>query len=176
MGARDGIRQAQLMADDQLLTTTEYAALASELRSLRCRHRAELAIRLREARDSGGGPDGDHLQTVLEEAAIDESRIAQLEEQLRCARVVDVALALKGAVGVGALVRVVDDDGREREYEIVGRRSPTSRRHEVTPASPVGEALIGARAGDAAHIRLPDGGRRQVRVLAVRYPRTGDGS
>jgi transcription elongation factor GreA len=158
------------MAEAQLLTTSQYAALERELEALRERHRAELATRLRAARGPEGGPDEAHLRTVLDEAAIDEARIAQLEERLRSARVVDVDLASQGAAGLGALVRVVDDEGRTSEYEIVGRRSPTARRSEVTPASPVGEALIGARPGDAAQIRLPDGRRRTVRVLDVRYP------
>jgi transcription elongation factor GreA len=152
------------------LTTAEYAALARELEALRGRHRAELAERLRLARGFGGSGDNDDLLAVLEEAAIDEARIAQLEEQVRAARVVDVGLAEVDAAGLGAAVRVVDDAGRECEYELVGRRKPDTRRHEVTPASPVGEALMGVRAGDVARVELPNGRVRVLEVLEVRYP------
>jgi transcription elongation factor GreA len=190
MGARRPARHALTMAEDPImnagstpldeearaapagttLTTDEYAALARELEALRTRHRAELAERLRLARGYGGSADNDDLLAVLEEAAIDEARIAQLEEQLRSARVVDVALAGVGAAGLGAVVRVVERGGDECEYELVGRRSPDSRRHEVTPASPVGEALLGARAGDAVRVELPSGRVRVLEVLEVRYP------
>jgi transcription elongation factor GreA len=190
MGARRLVRHALAMAEDPTmnagstpldeetrvvragttLTTAEYAALARELEALRGRHRAELAERLRLARGFGGSADNDDLLAVLEEAAIEEARIAQLEEQVRSALVVDVALAGVGAVGLGALVRVVDGGGDECEYEMVGRRSPDSRRHEVTPASPVGEALLGARAGDVVRVELPSGRVRVLEVLDFRYP------
>jgi transcription elongation factor GreA len=151
------------------LTTAEYAALARELESLRTRHRAELAERLRLARGFGGSADNDDVLAVLEEAAVDEARIAQLEEQIRSARVIDTELAGVGAAGLGATVRVVDDGGRECDYELVGRRTPDSRRHEVTPGSPVGEALMAARAGDVVRVELPSGRVRVLEVLEVRY-------
>ena len=108
MGARNGIRQARAMADDQLLSTTEYAALASELEALRSSQRAELAIRLRAAGGPRGGPDSDHRLTVIEEAAIEEARIAQLEDRLRSSSVVDVALAPRGPVAGQRRPRVLD--------------------------------------------------------------------
>jgi transcription elongation factor GreA len=151
------------------LTIAEYTTLAHELESLRTKHRAELADRLRLARGFGGSADSDDLLAVLEEAAIDEARIAQLEEQIRSARVVDAELAGMGAAGLGATVRVVDDSGRECEYELVGRRTPDSSRHEVTPASPVGEALMTARAGDVVRVELPSGRVRVLELLEVRY-------
>jgi transcription elongation factor GreA len=89
---------------------------------------------------------------------------------VRSARVIDVALAGVGAAGLGATVRVADEAGDEREYELVGRRSPDSHRHEVTPASPVGEALLSARAGDVVRVELPSGRVRVFEVLDVRYP------
>jgi transcription elongation factor GreA len=152
------------------LTTAEYAALARELDALRSRHRLELAERLRVARGFGGAADNDDLLAVLEEAAIDEARIAQLEEEMRSARVIDPELAEVGAAGIGATVRVVDDSGRECEYDLVGRRMPDYHRHAVTPGSPVGEALMAARAGDVVHVELPSGRVRVLEVLEVRYP------
>ncbi len=152
------------------LTTAEFAALGRELEALRRRHRRELAERLRLARTFGGsGADRDDLHAVLEEAAIEEARIAALEEQLRTARVVDVDLVAQGTAGLGAEVRVLAQDGRECVYELVGRRTPDSRRHAVTPASPVGEALMGARVGDVVDVKLPGGGTRTLEVLAVQF-------
>jgi transcription elongation factor GreA len=163
------------MADDltiepRVLTATEYGALARELEALKSRHRAELADRLRIARAFGTSSDNDDLLAVLEEAAIEEARIAQLEHELRSARVIDVEANHSGRAGLGAIVRVADELGRETEYELVGRRSLESARHEVTPASPVGEALMAARSGDEVRVELPSGRVRLLRVLDIRYP------
>jgi transcription elongation GreA/GreB family factor len=67
-------------------------------------------------------------------------------------------------------VRVRDESGREREYEIVGRRVSGAERTQVTPASPVGEALLGARSGERVRVVLPSERRRTLTVLAVSRP------
>jgi transcription elongation factor GreA len=150
-----------------LLTESDYAALARELESLTERHRRDIADRLRVARGFSCAPDDDDLLAVLEEAAIDQARIAQLEELLRTASVVDESAATDGAAGLGTIVRVVDDAGRTIEYELVGRRTTDSHRHAVSLSSPVGEALLGAGRGDVVQAVLPSGRRRTLRVLDV---------
>jgi transcription elongation GreA/GreB family factor len=52
---------------------------------------------------------------------------------------------------------------------LIGRRRQQSTRHEITMASPVGQALQGARPGDVVHVALPSGRRRALRVLDVRH-------
>jgi transcription elongation factor GreA len=166
-GDESGFGDVPVPRGGVLLTTAEYAALARELESLRSKHRAELAHRLRLARGFGGAADNDDLLAVVEDAAIDAARIAQLEELVRSASVLDDATAADGAAGLGTLVRVADDAGRVSEYALVGRRGAELRRQEVTPTSPVGQALMGARAGDVVRVELPSGRTRVLRVLAV---------
>ena len=74
---------------------------------------------------------------------------------------------MAGAAGLGSLVRVRDQAGKETEYEIVGRRADDATRTQVTPGSPVGVALLGAREGDEVRVTLPNGRRRVLTVLAV---------
>jgi hypothetical protein len=69
---------------DNVLTEADYTALIGELESLKARHRHEMAERLRVARSFSAAPDDDELLAVLEEAAIEQARIARLEELLRC--------------------------------------------------------------------------------------------
>jgi transcription elongation factor GreA len=153
---------------DHLLTEADYAALVRELESLQARHRRELAERLRVARSFSAAPDGDDLLAVLEEAAIEQARIAQLEELLRTASVVDGAGATDGTAALGTIVRVLDDSAQTTEYELVGRRTRDSHGHAVSLASPVGKALHGAGRGDVVEAVLPSGRRRTLRVLEVR--------
>jgi transcription elongation factor GreA len=160
---RTPIRRAQ-----NLLTEADHAALVGELESLKVRHQREMAERLRLARSFSAAPDDDELLAVLEEAAIEQARIAQLEELVRTASVVDGAVTTDGTAGLGTIVRVVDEADRTTEYELVGRRTPDSDRHAVSLASPVGEALVGARRGDMVEAVLPSGRRRTLRVLDVR--------
>jgi transcription elongation factor GreA len=151
---------------DPLLTQADFDALVRELEDLRTRHRDEVARQLREARTFGGSTENDDLLAVAEDAIVDGARIAQLEELVRCASVVDGPGEDDGA-GLGSTVRVSDDAGRESEYLLVGRRDQHSDRYAVTIASPVGEALWGARPGDVLTISLPAGRSRTVHVLDV---------
>jgi transcription elongation factor GreA len=173
-------RDPELMAENAFLqpdtngpaaiqvTETEYAALLSELETLRASHRAELAERLRHARDFGPAAENDDLHAVLEDAAIDRARIARLEEVLRLASVVEQSDAVDGAAGLGSSVLVEDELGATARYALIGRRRSHSARHEITPGSPMGKALNGARSGNMVHVELPSGRVRQLRVLEVR--------
>jgi transcription elongation factor GreA len=149
-----------------LLTQADFDALVLELEALRREHRSEVARRLREARAFGGSTENDDLLAVAEDAVVDQARIAQLEELVRLASVVDGSSADDGA-GLGSAVRVSDDAGSESEYLLIGRRGEESGRHEVTLASPVGKALWGSRPGDVVHVALPNGRSRTLRVVHV---------
>jgi transcription elongation factor GreA len=151
-----------------LLTHADFDALVRELEALRRTHRDELARRLREARAFGTSTENDDLLTVLEESAVGSARIAQLEELVRVASVVEGA-AGDGGAGLGSTVGVADDRGRVTRYELIGRRSDNSNPHEVTFASPVGQALWGAHPGDVVNVALPSGRSRTLRVLDVRH-------
>ena len=151
-----------------LLTQADFDALVRELEALRSRHRGELAGRLREARAFGTSSENDDLLAALEESAVEHARLAKLEELVRLAVVVERS-AGDGGAGLGSTVRVADDRGRTTEYDLIGRRSQGSERHEVTLASPVGKALWGARPGDVVRVRLPNGRGRTLRVLDVRH-------
>jgi transcription elongation factor GreA len=149
-----------------LLTQPDFDSLVRELEALQGKHRDELARRLREARAFGGSTENDDLLAVAEDAAVDQARIAQLEELVRLAVIVDGPGADDGA-GLGSTVHVSDDAGRTSEYRLVGRRGGSSERHEVTMASPVGKALWGSRRSDVVNVVLPNGRSRTLRVLDV---------
>src|SRR4051794_37572692 len=105
-----------------MLSPTDYDEVTRELASLRRAHRAELAERLRDARDFGSPGEDDDRLAVLEDTAIDRLKIAQLERLVASATVVEDAAGDHGIAGLGSLVRVQDEAGRETEYELVGRR------------------------------------------------------
>ena len=150
-----------------VLTQAEYDQLVEELEALRAAHRAGLAERLRDARGYGVAGDNDDHLAAYEDAAIDEARITQLERVIASATVVEGTRAADGMVGLGSVVEVEDEKGKRSQYEIVGVRDPAAERPQVTPASPIGQALMGARAGDTVRVLLPNGRTRELTVLSV---------
>jgi transcription elongation factor GreA len=149
------------------MSSAEYAALTRELESLRASHRSELAQRLHDVRAHGTTSDDDDRLAVLEDAAIDRARIAQLEDLVLSATVLDDDALFDGAAGLGSTVEVADEAGRTTRYRLIGRRTSDSPAHEVSLGSPVGKALAGARAGDVVHVGLPNGRERSLTVLSV---------
>jgi transcription elongation factor GreA len=150
-----------------VMSSAEYAVLTRELESLRASLRSELAQRLHDVRAHGTTSDHDDRLAVLEEAAIDRARIAQLEDLVRCATVLDDDAAFDGAARLGSTVEVADEAGRTTNYTLIGRRTSDSPGHEVSFGSPVGKALAGARTGDIVHVGLPNGRERRMTVLGV---------
>jgi transcription elongation factor GreA len=150
-----------------VVTQLELDQLVEELATLRSAHREDLAARLREARGRGVAGDNDDRLAVLEDAAVDEVKIAQLERLIASVTVIDGAGAGDGAAGLGSVVSVEAPGGRVAEYEIVGVRSEHAGRTQVTPASPIGQALLGARPGDTVSFTLPNGRERSLKVLDV---------
>jgi transcription elongation factor GreA len=122
-----------------VLSRTDVSAAMKELDALRGAHRDEVAW----------------------------IKIAQLEHLIATATVVDVDVTGDGGARLGSVVRVKDHRNREIEYELVGRLSKGAERAQVTPASPVGEALMGAQRGDVVTLELPSGQARSLTVLAV---------
>jgi transcription elongation factor GreA len=150
-----------------LLSQVDYEQVTQELQLLRSAQRADLEARLRDARNFGSAGDDDDRMAVLEDTAIDRLRLAQLERFIASAIVVNDTDAGPGAVGLGSRVRVQDDAGRIAEYKLVGRRTAAGDPMQITPASPVGEALLGAQAGDTVRLTLPNGRQRALTVLGV---------
>jgi transcription elongation factor GreA len=152
------------------LTAPEYDRLVRELETLRGRYRAELARRLRDARAFGSPGDNDDVLAVFEDAAVDDARIAQLEHLLRSASVVDEEAISDGRVRLGCRVVAADENGRIVEFNLIGRRITSSGPRDVSLASPVGKALLGARAADVREISLPDGRKRTLTILEIESP------
>lgn len=155
------------VATGVVMSSDEYTSLVRELESLRAAHRSELAQGLHDVRAYGTTSDDDDRLAVLEEAAIEQARIAQLEDLVRCATVLDDGAVFDGAAGLGSTVEVADEAGRTTTYRLIGRRTSDSPAQEVSLGSPVGKALAGARTGDVVHFKLPNGRRRSLTVLGV---------
>jgi transcription elongation factor GreA len=150
-----------------LLTRTEFDHAVAQLHALRALHREDVAGRLRRARDFGFNADHDDQLAALEDAVVEEAKIKQLERLIASATVIADADARDGAAGLGSTVVVEDHDGRRAEYRLVGVRAIDAASNHITPGSPVGQALLGARVGDTVRVLPPSGRERSLTVTAV---------
>src|SRR3989344_1215970 len=146
------------MAVQNYLTQVGYKNLKEELDHLRNFARMEIAAKIKEARDMGDIEENLMYDSALEEQGYVEGRIAEIEDVLLSAVVVEEVKS--DAVALGSLV-VVEFSGRKDTFRIVGSAEADPIKRLISNESPVGKALLGARKGDTIVVKTP--------VIVVEY-------
>ena len=143
---------------DVLLTPEGYEKLKQEIDHLRGERRREVAERIRVAREFGDIAENAEYDDAKNEQAMLEHKIAQLEERLANARVIDTGDVDTSVVSVGAKVRLRDvDANRTDEYFIVGSAEANPAELKLSNESPVGKAIIGKKKGETVEVTTPRG-------------------
>lgn len=141
---------------ETLVTEAGYQKLKDELDQLVNVKRAEVAERIKTAREYGDISENAEYDDAKNEQARVEARIQQVEEKLRTA--VIVSETDSKTVGIGNTVTIVDkDSGDEEVYIIVGSTEADPLEGKVSHESPVGKALMGHSKGDVVEIPVPSG-------------------
>ena|SRR5947209_1567849 len=148
------------MPKDVILTPEGLSNLKAELDHLATTRRREVAARIKEAREFGDISENAEYDDAKNEQAMLEARIAQLEDKLRSATVIDAADMSNDFVRVGSVVHVTDEAGTENQYTIVGSAEAKPAERKLSNESPVGKALMGRKAGDNVVFTTPKGERR----------------
>ena len=154
------------MQKDVILTEEGLQNLKDELEHLSGAKRREIAERIKEAREFGDISENSEYDDAKNEQAMLEARIAQLEERLRGARVLDPGELGTDVVRVGSKVDVTDDKNKKQSFVIVGatEASPPER---LSNESPVGKALMGHKKGDEVVVALPNGKKRKYKITKI---------
>ena len=146
------------MAQEILLTAEGYEELKNELQQLKTVKRTELAENIKTARGFGDLSENSEYDEAKNEQAIVEARILTLEEQLKVVRVVDRTALDKDVVNIGSVVKLLDCRfNEELEYRIVSSVEGGSASNTLTDKSPVGEAVMGHKAGETVEVHAPKG-------------------
>jgi transcription elongation factor GreA len=150
----------------QFLTCDGQHQVHSELEYLRTVKRAEVASYLREALEAGDVTRNAAYEDARFEQARLEARIAELEQLLATAQVIDPDQVPIDTVSIGSVVRLATSDGRTCRYTIVGwyEAEPTAGR--ISNESPVGKALLGRKARDQVVVSTP-GGVKAYTILGI---------
>ncbi len=154
------------MLEGEPITQEGLAALRAEIDRLENQGRAEMAVRIKAARELGDLKENAEYHIAKDDQAHLETKIKRLIERLRAARVVQDTVE-DGVVGFGSTVAVVDEtSGKTLELTLVGPTEADLKAGRLSAESPVAVALMGARAGDSVAVATP-GGERRYRVERV---------
>ncbi len=156
------------MARDTILTREGLKELKAKIEHLQTDRRREVAQRIREAREFGDISENSEYDDAKNEQAMLEKQIADLEEKLRSATVVDEGEASTDVVSVGSIVHVKDQKtDKSVKYRIVGSAEANPSENKLSNESPVGKALIGHKRGDVVSVPVPRGPARKLKVTKI---------
>lgn len=141
-----------------LLTQEGYDNLEKELEYLTTEKRAEIAERIKIALGFGDLSENSEYDEAKNAQAANETKIAELENKLRYAKIIDESEIDTKTVQVGNTVKVLDIEFNEEElYTIVGSTEVDLSQNKISNESPIGVALMGAKKGQVVEAQAPAG-------------------
>ena len=152
------------------LTAAGYSALENELKHRVRAERARLIQRIQEAiADDSNLAENSEYQAAKAEQEVNEARIAELEEKLSRAEVIDVSKLSGAIIKFGATVTLIDKDtGNKRVWQLVGEPEADANKGRISVTSPIARALIGKTKGATVEVETP-GGAKVYEVQQVEW-------
>ena len=142
---------------ESYLTREGLTRLEAELDELRTVRRQRVAERIQKATELGGTVDNAEYDDSKNEQAFVEGRILTLERITGSAIIIGEETALSGEVKMGGHVTLLNQNGNEEEYTIVGSPEADPAQGRISNESPVGKALLNKRVGDEVQVKTPAG-------------------
>ena len=151
------------------MTPAGFVALEAELKNRQQVERPRIIQAISEARAHGDLSENAEYHSAKEAQSLNEGRIAELEDKLSRAEVIDASKLSGTKVKFGATVTLVDEDTEEeKSYQIVGDMEADVKSGRISISSPIARALIGKDLGDTVEVMAP-GGARSYEIVGVRF-------
>lgn len=151
-----------------LLTQEGYDNLEKELEYLKTEKRTEISERIKVALGFGDLSENSEYDEAKNAQASNEIKIAELENKLRYARIIDESEIDTKTVQVGNKVKVLDMEYNEKvEYTIVGSTEVDLSQNRISNESPIGSALLGAKKNQVVEAQTP-GGVVKFKILEIK--------
>lgn len=151
------------------MTGEGYKALDEELKRLKTEERPAVIAAIAEARSHGDLSENAEYHAAKEQQGWIESRIAEIEDKLARAQVIDVTKLSGEKVKFGATVTVIDEDTEEEgRYQIVGEHEADVKSGKISLVSPLSRAMIGKQVGDVVEVNTP-GGVKAYEITKVEW-------
>ena len=154
------------MAKEFKITSLRLQDLEKELNYLKTTREREVAAMIAEARSYGDLSENSEYDAAKNEQAKLYGRIAEIEDILSHAVIIEDENEATGRVGLGCTVTVEDDKGNRVDYRITGSQEANPMERKISDDSPFGRAIVGKSAGETFMVNAPNGSY-QMTVIAV---------
>ena len=145
------------MAKEYKITSLRLADLEKELNYLKTTREREIAAMIAEARSYGDLSENSEYDAAKNEQAKLYGRIAEIEDILSHAVIIEDENEATGRVGLGCTVTVEDANGKRISYRITGSQAANPMEYKLSDDSPFGRAIVGKGIGDTFTVNAPNG-------------------
>src|SRR5262250_598816 len=151
------------------MTAEGYSALESELKHCQQVERPRIIQQITDARTHGDLSENAEYHAAKEQQSLNEGQIAELEDKLARAEVIDVSKLSGDTIKFGATVTLMEEDtGEKKVWQIVGEPEADAHNGKISVTSPIARALIGKTKDDIIEVDAP-GGARVYKVRRVQW-------
>lgn len=142
------------------MTAEGHAAMMDEVKHLKSVERPRIIKAIEEARSHGDLSENAEYHAAKEQQGWTEARVAELEDKLSRAEIIDISKLSGDVVMFGAKVTLIDEETEEKTaYQIVGEFEADVKKGKISVSSPIARAIIGKRKGDSVEVNTPGGGK-----------------
>jgi len=142
------------------MTAAGYSVLETELKHRQQVERPRIIEQITEARSHGDLSENAEYHAAKETQSHNEGRIAELEDKLARADVIDVSKLSGDTVKFGATVTLIDEDTEKKQvWQIVGEPEANAKEGRISITSPLARALIGKSKGSSVEVVTPSGAK-----------------
>ena len=142
------------------MTQAGFVALGEELKKRQSEDRPRIIEHIAEARSHGDLSENAEYHAAKEEQSHNEGRIAELEDKLARADIIDISKLSGDTIKFGATVTLIDEDTEKKAiYQIVGESEADAKKGRISITSPLAKALIGKAKGTQVEVNTPGGAK-----------------
>ena len=151
------------------MTAEGFDLIDAELKKLKTIERPNIIAAIAEARSPGDLSENAEYHAAKERQSFIEGRIAELEDKMARAQIIDVKMLSGATIKFGATIKLLDEDTEEENtYKIVGEDEADVKSGKISIASPIARAMIGKETGDVVEVTTPSG-IRSLEILDVAW-------
>jgi transcription elongation factor GreA len=157
------------MMDKVPMTANGHQAMLEEIKHLKSVERPRIIKLITEARAHGDLSENAEYHAAKDQQGWLEARVAELEDKVSRAEVIDVTKLSGDTVKFGAFITLVDEDTDDQSvYQIVGEFEADVKKGKISVTSPIARAIIGKKKGDSVEVMTPGGGK-SYEIVRIRY-------
>ena len=151
------------------MTAEGYSALEAELKHCQQVERPRIIQQITDARTHGDLSENAEYHAAKESQSLNEGRIAELEDKLARAEVIDVSKLSGDTITFGATVTLIDEDtDKKTVWHIVGEPEADAKKGKISITSPLARALVGKKKGVQIEVVTP-GGAKAYEIVKVEW-------